>query len=94
MFSRIILIALPLLAVATSAASVVRRDGPVAACCSGELPADSLAGAALLKKLGVSLDNTNVKLGLGCIPIDGYKCYAFSFTCADGIDQGVGIDCE
>ncbi|KAI0812429.1 hydrophobin-251 [Irpex lacteus] len=102
MFSRIAFFALPLLAVATSAASIARNDAPsspATACCDSTIPANSAAGAAILKGLGVDLSNLDVLLGLTCSPItvigvgSGSECSGSTVSCSNGVVGGIGIGC-
>ncbi|KAI0695481.1 hypothetical protein BC835DRAFT_1414871 [Cytidiella melzeri] len=99
MFSRIAFFALPLLAVATSAAVVARNDAPTTACCSSTVPADSVAGAKALGLIGVVLQDLTVAIGLNCSPISvvgvgsGAECNSDPVSCSDGVIGSIGIGC-
>ncbi|RPD55315.1 hypothetical protein L226DRAFT_538155 [Lentinus tigrinus ALCF2SS1-7] len=98
-FSRaIVLVALPLLAVATSRMHKVRA--PAASCCKSLEPASSDAGAAALKAISVVVQDVNVLVGLTCSPItvigvgSGGECSDYTVSCADNSHFPlVGIDC-
>ncbi|GJE95089.1 fungal hydrophobin [Phanerochaete sordida] len=105
MFNRLALfsaLSVALLAVATPA-NVARGGGSsgsaTTACCDSTEPADSAAGAALLKTIGVDLSDLNVLLGLTCSPISvigvgsGSACSGTTVSCSNGVVHGIGIGC-
>ncbi|EKM53918.1 uncharacterized protein PHACADRAFT_257417 [Phanerochaete carnosa HHB-10118-sp] len=104
MFSRFTIfstLSLALLAAATPAN--VARGGSggssTDACCTSTESANSAAGAAILKSIGVVLSDPDVLLGLTCSPISvvgvgsGSECSGSTVSCSDGIVNGIGIGC-
>ncbi|KAI0070167.1 fungal hydrophobin [Panus rudis PR-1116 ss-1] len=100
-------LAAPLLAAATPAPGAVARGEPASSCstapiqcCESTTSAGSATGAALLKGLGIVVQDVDALLGLTCSPISvvgvgsGSACSTTAVCCEDNSHGGlVSIGC-
>ncbi|KAI0628864.1 hydrophobin-251 [Trametes polyzona] len=102
MFSRavaFILTALPILAAATPLEARASCSTAPIQCCESTTKADSAAGTKILSLLGVTVQDLDVLLGLGCSPISvvgvgsGNACSGETVCCESNDIGGISIGC-
>ncbi|GJE88780.1 hydrophobin family protein [Phanerochaete sordida] len=109
MFSRLATFAtfatLALLAAATptsigaGSSGGVIPGGETTACCASTESSQSAAGAAILKSIGVVVQDVNALVGLDCSPISvvgvgsGSACSGTTVSCSNGIFGSIGVGC-